>query len=78
MELSKNERYTLIVLFSNLLLQFILWTFSGFNVSRFTEYLFPFRSSYANESTYDVSEFLIWGIIPLAIFAIYYYLVRNK
>ena len=78
MELSKNERYTLIGLFSNLLLQFMLWTFSGFKIMEFTEYLFPFRSSYANESTYDASELLLWGIVPLAIFSIYYYLLRNK
>jgi hypothetical protein len=75
--LSKKERYTFAGLLVNLLLQFILWSFSGFNSSWHFGIFWPFDGR-ARFKYFDITEFLVYGITPLAIFAIYYFVLRKK
>lgn len=72
-KLSKDEKTILAVILGNLLLQFVLWSNSGFDIDgRCRGRYFSF------EDCYSVTNFLIFGIIPLSIFAIYYYVIREK
>ena len=69
--LSKKERYTFAGLLVNLLLHFILWSANEFEIrSSYADDFWPFDASFKR---YEITEFLVYGIVPLAIFAIYYY-----
>ena len=74
--LSKKERYTFAGLLVNLPLHFILWSANEFEIYYgAAERFWPFCEYLGH---YDITEFLIYGITPLAIFAIYYFVLRNK
>ncbi len=78
--LSKIERYTLAGLFANFILQFLLFAFNGFKTRKFGTF-YPYTYEYDvwfHLKYYDITEFLVYGITPLAIFAIYYFLLRKK
>jgi hypothetical protein len=77
--LSKKERYTFAGVLFNLLLQLIFWAMQGFQDDSRAYGLgfYPF-DKYQNFSRYSTQEFLVYGFVPLAIFAIYYFLLRKK
>ena len=72
--LSKIERYTFAGILVNLLLQLILWSNSGFDIDGRVRA----RVGFGYDRVYSVTNFLIFGIIPLSIFAIYYFVLRKK
>ena len=75
--LSKKERYTFAGLLGNILLQLIFWSIEGFEDDFYCgEKYFPFQSD--NWACYSTQEFLLYGFVPLAIFGIYYFLLRKK
>lgn len=76
--LSKKERYTFAGLLINSLLQLIFWAMQGFQDDSYGgRGFYPF-DRYQNFDRYSTQEFLVYGFVPLAIFAIYYFVLRKK
>lgn len=73
-KLTQEEKILLAILLGNLLLQFVVWSFAEFDMNG----KYFNREEGRMDERYSVTSFLIIGIVPLASFAIYYYVLKNK
>ena len=78
--LSKKERYSFAVLLINLLIQLVLLSFStGIELEKKALFGYNENPKYSwNIDAYDYTELLLYGFFPLALFAIYYFVIRKK
>lgn len=72
--LSKNERYTFAGLLSYALLHFVLWCFNGLEIEQGGYWWTPGMDL----DYYELAEFIFYAFVPLAIFAIYYFVLRKN
>lgn len=78
--ITQNERYVLSFLLFWFLLQFSFFGFGEFEFSQWRfNYWWPFEDRNCRKAfcVYDISELIFYGIFPLLIFAIYYFVLKK-
>ena len=80
-KITQNERYLLAFLLFWLLLQFSFFGFGEFELNqRRARLWWPFEDGGCNSKSfcvYDFSEFIFYGVFPLLVFGIYYYVLKK-